>query len=146
MRNTGQSIDMVEPRAVDDLFPGFASRWIDAPAGRIFARIGGAGPPFLLLPGFPEAHVCFHRIAPELARTHTVICMDLRGYGWSSAPKGDAAHETYSKRAMGPAGGAVRGARGRARFALAGHDRGARVAYRLALDEPGRIERLVLLD
>src|SRR3954451_6129543 len=146
MRNTGQSIDMVEPRAVDDLFPGFASRWIDAPAGRIFARVGGEGPPLLLLHGFPQTHVAFHCIAPELARTHSVVCMDLRGYGWSSAPKGDAAHETYSKRAMGRDPVAVMEALGHVRFALAGHDRGARVAYRLALDEPGRIERLVLLD
>jgi haloacetate dehalogenase len=130
----------------DDLFPGFASHWIDGPAGRIFARSSGSGPPLVLLHGFPETHACFHRIAPALARTHTVVCPDLRGYGWSSAPKGDAAHETYSKRAMGRDVVAVMEKLGHVRFALAGHDRGARVAYRLALDEPGRVERLVLLD
>jgi haloacetate dehalogenase len=129
-----------------DLFTGFDSHWIDTEAGRIFARSGGSGPPLVLLHGFPETHACFHRIAPALARTHTVVCPDLRGYGWSSAPKGDAAHETYSKRAMGRDVIAAMEKLGHVRFALAGHDRGARVAYRLALDEPGRVERLVLLD
>jgi len=131
---------------IDDLFPGFASHWIDGEAGRVFARAGGSGPPLVLLHGFPETHACFHRIAPALARTHTVVCPDLRGYGWSSAPKGDAVHETYSKRAMGRDVIRVMEKLGHVRFALAGHDRGARVAYRLALDEPGRVERLALLD
>jgi haloacetate dehalogenase len=130
----------------DDHFPGFASHWIDTDAGRIFARSGGSGPPLVLLHGFPQTHVCFHRIAPALARTHTVVCPDLRGYGWSSAPTSDPAHETYSKRAMGRDVIAVMEKLGHVRFALAGHDRGARVAYRLALDEPGRVERLMLLD
>jgi haloacetate dehalogenase len=130
----------------DDLFPGFASHWIDGEAGRVFARSGGSGPPLVLLHGFPQTHACFHRIAPALARTHTVVCPDLRGYGWSSAPKGDPVHETYSKRAMGRDVIRVMEKLGHVRFALAGHDRGARVAYRLALDEPGRVERLALLD
>ncbi len=129
-----------------DLFPGFDSHWIDTEAGRIFARSGGAGPPLVLLHGFPQTHACFHRIAPALAETHTVVCMDLRGYGWSSAPRGDPAHETYSKRAMGRDVVAVMEALGHVRFAVAGHDRGARVGYRLALDQPGRVERLALLD
>jgi haloacetate dehalogenase len=130
----------------DDLFPGFESHWIDTEAGRVFARSGGSGPPLVLLHGFPQTHACFHRIAPALAKTHTVVCPDLRGYGWSSAPKGDPAHETYSKRAMGRDVVAAMEKLGHVRFAVAGHDRGGRVAYRLALDEPGRIERLVLLD
>lgn len=130
----------------DDLFPGFASHWIDTETGRIFARSGGSGPPIVLLHGFPQTHACFHRVAPALARTHSVVCMDLRGYGWSSAPKGDPAHETYSKRAMGRDVVAVMEKLGHIRFAVAGHDRGGRVAYRLALDEPGRVERLALLD
>lgn len=129
-----------------DLFPGFDSHWIDTAAGRIFARSNGSGPPLVLLHGFPQTHVCWHRIAPGLARTHRVVCMDLRGYGWSSAPRGDAEHETYSKRAMGRDVVAVMEALGHVRFAIAGHDRGARVGYRLALDEPGRVERLALLD
>ena len=129
-----------------DLFPGFDSHWIDAEAGRIFARSGGAGPPLVLLHGFPQTHACWHRIAPALAETHSVVCMDLRGYGWSSAPRGDPAHETYSKRAMGRDVVAVMEALGHVRFAIAGHDRGARVGYRLALDQPGRVERLAVLD
>ena len=129
-----------------DLFPGFDSHWIHTEAGRIFARSKGDGPPLVLLHGFPQTHACFHRIAPTLAETHTVVCMDLRGYGWSSVPPGDYAHETYSKRAMGRDVVAVMEALGHVRFAVAGHDRGARVGYRLALDEPGRVERLALLD
>ncbi|MGO4572980.1 alpha/beta fold hydrolase [Microvirga sp. 2TAF3] len=130
----------------DDLFPGFQSHWIDTQAGRIFARSKGDGPPLMLLHGFPQTHVMWHRIARELAETHRVVCMDLRGYGWSSVPNSDPEHETYSKRAMGRDVVAVMEALGHVRFAIAGHDRGARVAYRLALDEPGRVERLALLD
>jgi haloacetate dehalogenase len=129
-----------------DLFPGFDAHWIDTEAGRIFARSKGGGPPLVLLHGFPQTHACWHCLAPALAETHHVVCMDLRGYGWSSAPRGDPAHETYSKRAMGRDVVAVMEALGHVRFALAGHDRGARVGYRLALDQPGRIERLALLD
>ncbi|WP_343232378.1 alpha/beta hydrolase [Microvirga terricola] len=130
----------------DDLFPGFESHWIDTDIGRIFARTKGDGPPLALLHGFPQTHVMWHRLAPELAQTHRVVCMDLRGYGWSTAPRSDAAHETYSKRAMADDVVRVMGALGHIRFAVAGHDRGARVGYRLALDQPGRVERLSLLD
>ncbi len=130
----------------DDLFPGFESHWIDTDAGRIFARSGGSGPPLALLHGFPQTHAMWHRLAPELAKTHRVVCMDLLGYGWSAAPHGDASHETYSKRAMGRDVVRVMEELGHVRFAVAGHDRGARVGYRLALDEPGRVERLALLD
>src|SRR3954447_20691415 len=115
-------------RMIDDLFPRFASHWIDGEAGRVFARAGGSGPPLVLLHGFPETHACFHRIPPALARTHTVVRPDLRGYGWSSAPKSDPVHETYSKRAMGRDVIRVMEKLGHVRFALAGHDRGARVA------------------
>jgi haloacetate dehalogenase len=130
----------------DDLFPGFASHWIDTQAGRIFARSGGEGPPLVLLHGFPQTHAMWHPLAPALARTHRVVALDLRGYGWSSAPRGDDAHATYAKRAMGADVVAVMEALGHVRFAVAGHDRGARVGYRLALDAPGRVERLALLD
>ncbi len=130
----------------DDLFPGFDSHWIDTEAGRIFARSKGSGPPLVLVHGFPQTHAMWHRIAPALAETHRVVCMDLRGYGWSSAPRGDEDHETYSKRAMGRDVVAVMEALGHVRFGVIGHDRGARVAYRLALDHPGRVERLALLD
>jgi len=129
-----------------DLFPGFESHWIDTEIGRIFARSKGDGPPLVLLHGFPQTHAMWHHLAPTLAETHKVVCMDLRGYGWSTAPKGDAQHETYSKRAMGRDVIRVMEALGSVRFAVIGHDRGARVGYRLALDHPGRVERLALLD
>ena len=130
----------------DDLLPGFAEHWIETEAGRIFARSAGSGPPVVMLHGFPQTHVCWHRIAPALAETHHVVCLDLRGYGGSSAPPGDPQHETYPKRAMGRDVVAVMDQLGHRRFALVGHDRGARVGYRLALDQPDRLDRLILLD
>jgi haloacetate dehalogenase len=129
-----------------DLFPGFESHWIPTSEGKIFARSGGSGAPLVLLHGFPETHVMWHRIAGELAKTHRVILPDLRGYGWSTAPRSDARHETYSKREMANDIIRVVEALGHTRFALAGHDRGARVAYRLALDHPGRLSKLAVLD
>lgn len=129
-----------------DLFPGFASHWISTEIGRIFARSHGDGPPVVLLHGYPQTHVMWHAIAPALARTHSVVCLDLRGYGWSSAPEGDGGRELYTKRAMAREVVAVMEALGHIRFAVVGHDRGARVGYRLALDHPGRVERLALLD
>ena len=129
-----------------DLYPGFASHWIDIPEGKIFARSGGAGPALVLVHGFPQTHVMWHRIAPALARQFSVVVLDLRGYGWSSAPKGAGDGALYSKRELAKDVVAVMQALGHVRFALAGHDRGARVGYRLALDHPGRLERLALLD
>ena len=118
---------------LDDLFPGFASHWIDVSMGRIFARSAGEGPPLLLLHGFPQTHVCWHHVAPLLAKTHRVVCMDMRGYGWSSAPKSrDGA--LYAKRVMARDVVETMSKLGHARFAFAGHDRGARIGYRLALD------------
>lgn len=131
---------------IDSLFPGFTSHWIDGRVGKIFVRVGGEGPPLMLIHGFPQTHAEWHEIAPELAKSHTVICPDLRGYGWSAAPHGDGGKQTYSKRGMGEDIIAVMDALGHIRCAVIGHDRGARVAYRLALDHPGRVERLVLLD
>jgi haloacetate dehalogenase len=129
-----------------DLFSGFRSHWIPSPAGKIFAREGGSGPPLVLLHGFPQTHVMWHRCAAELAKHFQVICMDLRGYGWSSAPKPDVGHETYSKRAMGEDVLAVLDHFGHVRAHVAGHDRGGRVAYRLALDHPGRVTKLAVVD
>jgi haloacetate dehalogenase len=108
--------------------------------------MGGAGEPLLLIHGFPQTHVMWHRLAPRLAQRFQVICMDLRGYGWSSAPQGEADHSTYSKRAMGEDVLAVIDHFGHVRAHVAGHDRGGRVAYRLALDHPGRVARLAVLD
>jgi haloacetate dehalogenase len=127
------------------LFPGFAAKWLDGDEGRIFAHVGGEGPPVVLIHGFPQTHAMWHRIAPQLARTHTVICPDLRGYGWSSAPPSKSG-ERYAKREMGKDIIAIMEQLGHITFALVGHDRGARVGYRLALDHPGRITQLALLD
>lgn len=129
-----------------DLFPGFASEWIDTKSGRIFARIGGEGPPLLLLHGYPQTHVMWHRVAPDLAKKFTLIIPDLPGYGWSDVPKTDADHTPFTKRAMARVMIEVMERLGHVRFALAGHDRGGRVAYRLALDHPGRLSQLAVLD
>ena len=128
-----------------DLFPGFGSHAVSTSAGRVFARIGGSGPPLVLVHGFPETGAMWHRVAPKLAERFSVVVPDLRGYGWSSAP---ASHggRAYTKRAMGADIVALMEDLGHARFALAGHDRGARVGYRLALDQPGRLNKLALLD
>lgn len=129
-----------------DLFLGFASHWIDTEAGRIFARSHGSGPPLVLVHGFPQTHVQWHRIAPQLAEKFAVVALDLRGYGWSSAPRGDGGKAVYSKREMARDVVAVMEKLGHVRFSLVGHDRGARVGYRLALDHPGRVDKLALLD
>ncbi|MFG1463546.1 alpha/beta hydrolase [Xanthobacter sp. DSM 24535] len=129
-----------------DLFPGFLSHNLDTPAGRLFARVGGDGPPLLLLHGYPQTGAMWHRLAGDLAQTHRLIIPDLPGYGWSAAPAPGKDHAPYSKRAMGAALVALMESLGHAHFALVGHDRGARVGYRLALDEPGRVDRLAVLD
>ena len=132
----------------DDLFPGFEPLWIEGPAGRWFGRAGGpaGAPPLLLLHGFPQSHAMWHRLAPTLAETHRVIALDLKGYGWSAAPDSESGGNAYAKRQVGAEIVAVMERLGHVRFALAGHDRGARVGYRLALDAPGRVERLAILD
>ena len=129
-----------------DLFPGYASEWINTQAGRIFARVGGKGPPLLLLHGFSETHVMWHRVAPQLADKFTVIVADLPGYGWSDMPESDKDHIPYTKRAMAQTMIEAMEQLGHVHFALAGHDRGGRVAYRLALDHPGRLSKLAVLD
>ncbi|GLR86964.1 alpha/beta fold hydrolase [Bradyrhizobium iriomotense] len=129
-----------------DLYPGFASEWINTSSGRIFARVGGKGPPLLLLHGFSETHVMWHRVAPELADRFTLVIADLPGYGWSDMPGSDAQHTPYSKRAMAKSMVEAMEQLGHVHFALAGHDRGGRVSYRLALDHPGRLSRLAVLD
>ena len=129
-----------------ELFPGYASEWIKTRSGRIFARIGGKGPPLLLLHGFSETHVMWHRVAPKLADKFTVIIADLPGYGSSDIPESDQDHTSYTKRAMALTMIEAMEKLGYPHFALAGHDRGGRVAYRLALDHPARLSRLAVLD
>lgn len=129
-----------------DLFPGFESHWIDTAAGRLFARSGGEGPPLLLIHGFPQTHVEYHRIAPALAKQFKLIMPDLPGYGWSDVPKEDADHAPYTKRAMANALIEVMQKLGHLQFGVIGHDRGGRVGYRMALDHPGRVTKLSVLD
>ncbi len=133
--------------ALPDLFPGFAEHRVKTdPDVEIFLRTGGSGPPLLLLHGYPQTHVAWHKITPELARHCTLVVADLRGYGTSSAPAGDTEHRTYSKRAMAQDCLSVMRALGHQRFMIAGHDRGGRVAYRLALDHPDAVSALIPID
>ena len=135
-----------EPDKSADLFPGFDARTFDTGEAEIFARIGGSGPPLLMLHGYPQCHVMWHRIATALAERFTCVIADLRGYGASSVPASRSDHEPYSKRAMARDMVAVMAQLGFEKFALAGHDRGGRVGYRLALDHRERVTRLAVLD
>jgi haloacetate dehalogenase len=112
----------------------------------IFLRRSGSGAPLLLLHGFPQTHLMWRGVAPLLTRRFTVVCADLRGYGRSGCPASTPDHAPYAKRAMARDMVAVMERLGFARFSVAGHDRGGRVAYRLALDQPARVERIAVLD
>ena len=131
-----------------DLFPGWEAHTVDTGEVKIFARVGGpvGAPPVVLLHGFPETHVMWAKVAPALAERFRVVALDLRGYGWSGVPEVESDHAQMSKRAMARDVVAVMAELGHARFAVVGHDRGARVAYRLVLDHPGRVTKLALLD
>jgi haloacetate dehalogenase len=128
------------------LFPGFEPRRVRTSGTEINLVVGGSGPPLLLLHGYPQTHVMWHRIAPRLAQHFTIVCADLRGYGDSGKPVSDPDHRTYCKRAMAEDQVEVMQALGFPRFTVAGHDRGGRVAHRMARDYPDRIERLAVLD
>lgn len=132
----------------DDLFTGFSEQWLDVDGQRLFARVGGApdAPALLLLHGFPQSHLEWHPIAPDLATTHRVVVLDLKGYGRSSAQAGDPAHLSYSKTTWAREAADVMTQLGHHCFSVVGHDRGAQVAYKLALDLPDRVERLGILD
>lgn len=128
------------------LFPGFKARKVRTSGATIHAISGGRGPAVLLLHGYPETHAMWHKVAPALARDYTVVCPDLRGYGASSKPAGLPDHSNYSKRAMAQDMAEVMTALGHERFHLVGHDRGARVAHRLARDHGARVRSLAVLD
>ncbi len=128
------------------MFEGFESRRISTREAEINLRIAGSGPPLLLLHGYPQTHVMWHAVAPGLARDHTVVCADLRGYGDSSKPPSTPDHEPYSKRAMARDMIEVMESLGYDTFAVVGHDRGGRVAYRMALDHGERVSALAVLD
>jgi haloacetate dehalogenase len=128
------------------MFETFTHRQIETSEAVINLRHGGSGPPILLLHGHPQTHVMWHKVAPKLAENYTVVCADLRGYGDSSKPPTTEDHEPYSKRAMARDQVEVMQAFGFERFAVVGHDRGGRCAYRMALDHPERIVSLSVLD
>jgi haloacetate dehalogenase len=135
------------PPSTTTLFPGFEPRRIAVDDGvRIAAMVGGSGPPLLLLHGHPQTHAIWHRVTPELARHHTVVAADLRGYGDSDKPLGAPDHANYAKRRMALDQVALMRRLGFDRFDVLAHDRGARVAHRLALDHPQAVRRLALLD
>ncbi len=130
----------------DRLFPGFDLDRVDLGEVEVRVRVGGSGPPLLLLHGHPQTHVMWHAVAPALAERFTVVAPDLRGYGESSKPPTTDDHEPYSKRAMARDQIGLMRRLGFPRFAVCGHDRGARCGYRLALDEPEAVTRLAVLD
>lgn len=137
------------PRAMaaqPSLFPGFRSQRIRTSGAEIHTVIGGSGPPLLLVHGYPQTHVEWHRIAGRLAQHFTVVMTDLRGYGDSSKPADGDNHANYAKRAMALDQVELMRHYGHQTFPVIGHDRGGRVAHRLALDHPDRVTKLMVLD
>lgn len=128
------------------MFSDFDVQTVERNGVRLFTRTGGEGSPLLLLHGHPQSMVMWHKVLPALAARHRVVLMDLRGYGDSSRPSPDALHLNHSKRDMALDALAVMHAHGFDRFDVLAHDRGARVAHRLAADHPQAVERLMLLD
>src|SRR5262245_36999466 len=128
------------------MFDGFSTAEVDVGETTIFIRRKGSGPPLLLLHGFPQTHLMWHRVAPALAENFTVVCADLRGYGASGKPPSRPDHAPYAKGTMALDMVRMMEAQGCPRLSVAGHDRGARVAYRMALEHADRLERLAVLD
>jgi haloacetate dehalogenase len=129
-----------------DFLPGFERRTIQTSGTTINVRIGGSGPPLVLQHGYPQTQIEWRKIAPQLAQSFTVVLPDLRGYGDSGKPDGGENHVNYCKRAMALDVAEVMTALGFEKFAFVGHDRGARVGHRLALDHPERVTKMALLD
>jgi haloacetate dehalogenase len=129
-----------------NFFPGFQRQTIQTSGTSINVLAGGNGPPVLLLHGYPQTHLEWRKIAPELAKSHTLVIPDLRGYGDSGKPTGGDNHVNYSKRAMALDQVEVMEKLGFKQFAVVSHDRGARAAHRLALDHSDRLTKLVLMD
>ncbi|MFF5202476.1 alpha/beta fold hydrolase [Micromonospora parva] len=128
------------------MFDGFDVFDIETPGATIHGRRGGSGPPVLLLHGIPETHLMWHKVAPRLAEKYTVVATDLRGWGDSGTPPSTSDHEPYSMRAIARDQIEMMRILGYQQFRLVGHDRGARCAYRLALDEPDAVTRLAVMD
>jgi haloacetate dehalogenase len=131
---------------MSDFFPGFRQQRVETSGAAINLEVGGSGPPLLLLHGYPQTHVMWRKVAPRLARDFTVVVPDLRGYGDSSKPPAGADFAAYSKRALALDQVETMAALGFDRFAVAGHDRGARVTHRLLRDHPDKITRAASLD
>ena len=129
-----------------DFFPGFAQHRIETSGAEINLVTGGSGPPLLLLHGYPQTHLMWRKLAPRLAAEFTVVLVDLRGYGDSSKPPDGENHVNYSKRAMALDQIEVMKALGFDRFAVAGHDRGARVAWRMCIEHPQAITKAAVID
>jgi haloacetate dehalogenase len=132
--------------ASSEMTDDFTTAHVETGETSIFMRRSGSGAPILLLHGFPQTHLMWRGVAPLLARKFTVVCADLRGYGQSGCPASTPDHAPYAKRAMAQDMVTAMERLGFPRFCVAGHDRGGRVAYRMALDHPQRIERLAVLD
>jgi haloacetate dehalogenase len=126
--------------------PGFEYRRVATRGAVLNVALSGAGAPLLLLHGYPQTHLMWRKVAPALAARFRVVCPDLRGYGESSKPAGVPNHANYSKRALAEDMLELMAELGYPEFLVAGHDRGGRVAYRLALDQPTAVRRLALLD
>lgn len=131
---------------MSDLFPGYTHQQRQANGIRLSLRAGGRGPPLLLLHGFPQTHAIWHKVAPILQQHFTLVMPDLRGYGDSDKPPSDDAHAPYSKRVMALDMVELMRGLGHPRFFVCGHDRGGRVAHRLALDHPAAVAKLMVLD
>ena len=129
-----------------DFFPGFGLETRSIAGHAVRYRIGGSGPPLLLLHGNPQTHAMWHKLAPVLARSHRVICADIRGYGFSAKPAPSASHLAYSKQEMARDAHGLMQELGFARYSIIAHDRGARLAHRMALQYPEAVERLCVMD
>jgi haloacetate dehalogenase len=128
------------------MFDDFAEELVPTRRGDLYAKVGGNGPPLVLLHGYPQTHLTWRDVAPHLVDRHTVVALDLPGYGRSLRPTTSPDHASHCKRAMAADVVQVMAALGFDRYDVAGHDRGARVAYRLALDSPQHVRRLALID
>ncbi|MEO6080270.1 MAG: alpha/beta hydrolase [Steroidobacteraceae bacterium] len=143
----GANAGTMDASAVDaKLLPGFRVEKVKTSGATLHTVIGGKGPPLLLIHGAPLTHLSWFRVAPELAKQYTVVAADLRGYGDSSKPEDGVEHINYSKRTMAQDQIELMKHFGFDRFAVVGHDRGGRVAHRLALDHPGAVTRMAVLD
>jgi haloacetate dehalogenase len=140
------TVEVQDTGADARLFPGFKVSKVETSGATIHVVSGGQGPPLLLLHGAPQSHATWYKIAPDLAKDYTLVMADLRGYGDSSKPEGGKNHENYSKRAMALDGVEVMKHFGFDKFVLIGHDRGGRVGHRMALDHPGQVVKLAVID